>query len=340
MRLVCPNCGAQYEIDASLVPPDGRDVQCSNCGHGWFQPAAQTHREAADAAEPDFPPDARLHDAARQAAIGGVVPNAPITPTRDSRSDPSPEAEMDALLQALDAAVEAENPSARRTSPVMDIARAGRTDDLWADEEDHPRPLTAPRPSEDVMAILRSEAARESAARRAEAEAQAHFDEQAELDMAPPPRRAPIQADPDVPVGAPHSAPPFSNAGEDARLAAASQVAGQGDARRQSRFPSIEDVSAHLGNAVQTRGKKRRVRRKLSVEELAERYSRRQGMRIGFSAVVAVSALAVVLYGQAPALAAQVPALAEPLDGYVDWINGLRVWVDRAARAAARMIGA
>ncbi len=37
MRLVCPNCSAQYEIDGSMIPEDGRDVQCSNCGHTWFE---------------------------------------------------------------------------------------------------------------------------------------------------------------------------------------------------------------------------------------------------------------------------------------------------------------
>ncbi|MCC5984714.1 MAG: zinc-ribbon domain-containing protein [Rhodobacteraceae bacterium] len=37
MRLVCPGCGAQYEIDAALLPDTGRDVQCSACGHVWFQ---------------------------------------------------------------------------------------------------------------------------------------------------------------------------------------------------------------------------------------------------------------------------------------------------------------
>ena len=35
--LVCPNCSAQYEIDGSMIPDDGRDVQCSNCGHTWFE---------------------------------------------------------------------------------------------------------------------------------------------------------------------------------------------------------------------------------------------------------------------------------------------------------------
>lgn len=37
MRLSCPNCGAQYEVPAEVIPQDGRDVQCSNCGHTWFQ---------------------------------------------------------------------------------------------------------------------------------------------------------------------------------------------------------------------------------------------------------------------------------------------------------------
>ncbi len=37
MRLICPNCDAEYEVDASAIPAMGRDVQCSNCGHAWFQ---------------------------------------------------------------------------------------------------------------------------------------------------------------------------------------------------------------------------------------------------------------------------------------------------------------
>jgi predicted Zn finger-like uncharacterized protein len=37
MRLVCPNCDAQYEVDDAAIPMGGRDVQCSNCGHAWFQ---------------------------------------------------------------------------------------------------------------------------------------------------------------------------------------------------------------------------------------------------------------------------------------------------------------
>ncbi|WP_176248071.1 zinc-ribbon domain-containing protein [Sulfitobacter sp. HGT1] len=37
MRLICPNCDAQYEVPDSVMPTAGRDVQCSNCGQTWFQ---------------------------------------------------------------------------------------------------------------------------------------------------------------------------------------------------------------------------------------------------------------------------------------------------------------
>ncbi|MCX7567249.1 zinc-ribbon domain-containing protein [Sulfitobacter sp. F26169L] len=37
MRLICPNCDAQYEVPDDVMPAAGRDVQCSNCGKTWFQ---------------------------------------------------------------------------------------------------------------------------------------------------------------------------------------------------------------------------------------------------------------------------------------------------------------
>ncbi|MBL3597381.1 zinc-ribbon domain-containing protein [Rhodovulum sulfidophilum] len=35
--MTCPKCGAQYEVDEAVIPDEGRDVQCSNCNHIWFQ---------------------------------------------------------------------------------------------------------------------------------------------------------------------------------------------------------------------------------------------------------------------------------------------------------------
>lgn len=37
MRLICPKCAARYEVPEKNVPSSGRDVQCSACGHTWFQ---------------------------------------------------------------------------------------------------------------------------------------------------------------------------------------------------------------------------------------------------------------------------------------------------------------
>ena len=49
MRLICPNCGAQYEVPDDVIPSGGRDVQCSNCGHTWLESPG-----ASVAAEEDF----------------------------------------------------------------------------------------------------------------------------------------------------------------------------------------------------------------------------------------------------------------------------------------------
>lgn len=59
MRITCPNCSAQYEIDATLIPDEGRDVQCSNCGNTWFEtkkaaPAPLATDLDWDATEPDL----------------------------------------------------------------------------------------------------------------------------------------------------------------------------------------------------------------------------------------------------------------------------------------------
>lgn len=37
MRLICPNCGAQYDVADEAIPAGGRDVQCSSCQQTWYQ---------------------------------------------------------------------------------------------------------------------------------------------------------------------------------------------------------------------------------------------------------------------------------------------------------------
>ncbi len=36
MIITCPNCKKKFKIDNSLIPEEGRDLQCGSCEHVWF----------------------------------------------------------------------------------------------------------------------------------------------------------------------------------------------------------------------------------------------------------------------------------------------------------------
>src|SRR3990167_3607508 len=76
MRLVCPNCDAEYEVDASVIPQSGRDVQCSNCGTAWFQIA------------PDVEADLRAEEALYEPPPPAVPIPAPLP---ESEPEPVPQ---------------------------------------------------------------------------------------------------------------------------------------------------------------------------------------------------------------------------------------------------------
>ena len=67
MRLICPNCDAEYQVDDAAIPDGGRDVQCSNCGHAWFQLPADVEI-AREAEEELFGEDPATIDAPTQPA--------------------------------------------------------------------------------------------------------------------------------------------------------------------------------------------------------------------------------------------------------------------------------
>lgn len=65
MRLICPNCGAQYEVPDEVIPTNGRDVQCSNCGDTWFQ-QHPSHAPAASS-DDELGPEPQAFEASRPA---------------------------------------------------------------------------------------------------------------------------------------------------------------------------------------------------------------------------------------------------------------------------------
>ena len=62
MIITCPNCNKQFKIDNSLIPDDGRDLQCGSCNHVWFYklenesevPLTLNENASVDKVEPDI----------------------------------------------------------------------------------------------------------------------------------------------------------------------------------------------------------------------------------------------------------------------------------------------
>jgi predicted Zn finger-like uncharacterized protein len=98
MRLMCPNCDAEYEVDASAIPDAGRDVQCSNCGHAWFQGHPETEADLADESALYDPPPPLANE---PPSAVDETPQAAL-PQPDAAHDlaDDPEAILDAMAEA------------------------------------------------------------------------------------------------------------------------------------------------------------------------------------------------------------------------------------------------
>ena len=46
MIITCPNCNKQFKIDNTLIPDEGRDLQCGSCNHIWFYNIQEKNNEA------------------------------------------------------------------------------------------------------------------------------------------------------------------------------------------------------------------------------------------------------------------------------------------------------
>ncbi|MHA6345014.1 zinc-ribbon domain-containing protein [Roseivivax sp. CAU 1761] len=87
MRLTCPNCHALYDVPAELIPAEGRDVECSDCGETWFQPP-----ETGAAEEPAPEPAAPAGPAEAPEAVPEAAVPAPPAAAGDPAAPPVPPA--------------------------------------------------------------------------------------------------------------------------------------------------------------------------------------------------------------------------------------------------------
>ena len=326
MRLICPRCGAQYEVDDSVIPAAGRDVQCSGCGQTWFQPSAQMI-EAEEAQREDQ----------RDAPEGWDVaePSAPLPEIAQNRA-PDAEAAVAATLQEVGQPPAA--PAATAPTPADDPSGLGAAPKAGAVPR---RPL-----DEALLAILREEAAREAAARQAEG-GTLETQEEMNLDaVSPPPKAPPLAGKPAAPPPAlAGRASPARNVldfshlcsdaeeepadlGTDLTADLTADMTERSDtaeprSKRRQRLPDIEEINSSLRASVD------RGHDPAALDTPQYRAKAQSGFRRGFSGVMLVALALVGLYVLAPRLAVAVPALAPALEAYVSAANTGRVWLDQ-----------
>jgi predicted Zn finger-like uncharacterized protein len=140
MRLTCPSCGAQYEVPDDVIPEEGRDVQCSNCGNTWFQAHDDSQSPEKLAAEAAAPKDTVWHpevesDIADQPSVNqdpapGNTP--PPTPPKRRELDPSvadilrEEAELEARAREAEGGSLEEQPDLGLQEPEDEAAKRAR----------------------------------------------------------------------------------------------------------------------------------------------------------------------------------------------------------------------
>ncbi|WP_081647656.1 zinc-ribbon domain-containing protein [Pseudorhodobacter ferrugineus] len=349
MRLVCPNCEAQYEVDDGAIADAGRDVQCSNCGHTWFQlpPDLEAERDAEDAlfgaakrpqaSQPNTPPAAVSQQGqvvGNDASKAGVWDDDAKEGNNDIGPVPAPIRRPEGIgtpKAAMPAA--ATPPSAMPSPPPMPapppLPSRPQTEDAKADavkpDAVKPEPSAsamtppplAPRRSldESLMAVLREEAERETAVRRSET-----------------PRS--LESQPDLGLEETTGAASAAKAVRDrlARLRGPEpepETPEKPTARRDL-LPDIEEINSTLRASTENR----------SGDELAmaqpesDNPASSSGFRSGFSLMLLIAVVLIATYLAAPKIAEQFPPTKAALESYVSMVDAARIWLDSVMRNA------
>ena len=311
MRLTCPNCGAQYEVPEDVIPPEGRDVQCSNCGDTWYQLSAE-----ALAAE---------QEQASQEAETQVDTAASERPKR--AIDP----QVSQILRE-----EAEREAALRSAPEGSLET--QTEMGLEDAFDPKGDSKSTPDSEPVQEAPAAEP--EPVAEEAPEEPEVVTEPAAEPIEEPAPATETEPTDePEEPSGAVQVADPAEHAAVAAAvqgLMQSEEKAGKAapekstsrtrrSASRRDLLPDIEDVTQDLSDEdapVYSR----------SPEALATAPKRSSGFRSGFVLMLLVMGVAMFVYAQAPEIAGVLPEADAALTTYVTWVDGLRLWLDDIVR--------
>ena len=299
MRLVCPNCSAEYEVDVSVIPAEGRDVQCSNCAHTWFEP----HPDQANA------PAKPAENPAEAARPRRIQPRVTVTRAEDLNNPQT-----------------APQPEPSRRSRVAAERAARAQSDAPSFTEDDPAMRPAPKRNIDpnVLQVLREEAEHEASLRRGETPEPIESQAEMALAGAAPRQSQRTATDPrDVP---------------DEELVPSGTIGPRRVTRggRKEILPDIEEINSSLRASTD---RKTSVPAYVEVEERLKKVRRGQGFRMGFSLVLIVAAIGIFVYVFTPEISARVPQAEPILSTYVAEVNNVRSWLDTTIRSLSAQIG-
>ena len=312
MRLTCPSCEAKYEVPDDAIPDSGRDVQCANCGHAWFQTRSRAVSASTPlAAVPDPVPEPAgevetVPDAVAEAAAATVTA---ATEAADSTLEAAvAEAVGTATKKSGRRAKTAEDAEAALakaiSDPVPETASADAEEQTATEAEAEPPPRAV---DDKVLSILREEAEREAKARRGE--------------------NPSVESQPDLGIDA--SVAPRKKAAGKKREPVAE--AAKPSARRDL-LPDVEEINSTLRPAEEPEPEF------VTGQGYADPIEAGGGFRAGFMLVISLTLLATALYISAGRLSSLVPALSGPLSGYVGFVDGLRLGLDGLIQSATVLI--
>ena len=301
MRLICPSCGAQYEVDESVIPEAGRDVQCSNCGNAWFQmSAAQLKAEEARAAEAEAAgaevdeTEDWVEEAPDEAAEADEPPQE--EPSQEGAAEEDWGAAEDAAEDPADAVEEAEAVAEAAPAP------------------EEPAPTPKRKTLDDaVMNVLREEADRERRAREAEGSLI-----ETQPDLGIPAEAAAASVAAAIAAAQDDDAPEI----EDEVYDPENEDSVVSRAARKELLPDIEEINSSL-RATSDRGGEA-----ASVDAPATLRRRRSGFRMGFVTAIVIAVILLLVYAFAPAISSAVPAASGAMEAYVAGVDGARSWLD------------
>lgn len=302
MRLTCPNCDAQYEVPDEVIPPEGRDVQCSNCGDTWYQTS------------PNLTQPAEAEDA-------------PVEPTaQDPQPDPEPAAQQSPSEEVQDFVDD-------------DYDYEDEQDTIPAPTEPEPTPEPAPEPElqpevepevesvesteppahtglargmdPSVTGILREEAEREAQLRAAESvDLESQPDLGLDRDTDDENTRRAGQARDRM----------ARMKGENPALLAAAE-----SGSRRGLLPDIEEINSTL------RAGSDPMPAASPPAEGQDPARRKSGFSRGFAIILLLVLGLVMIYANAPQIAESLPQADPYLSSYVAMVDQARLWLDAQA---------